>query len=277
MGKLGNEMLKKIRNVYEYLDYKIILNDDFLARHSGNHHYSLRAYSRDLDLSPSFISDVLRGKRELSPKKGRLAFERLGFKLAELDYIEDLITIKGTKDPILKQERLESVNRVHKKAPFANDSTKDLLMKDVDYFLIHGIVGGESKIIKLIELAQRVGIPKARTLKVIKEMTERGYFRKHNDEYFIENMNLNIPDHSRIFELQKQFSARILDTIAGSGGMRMPEQMGHVLVMGFDKDTFPMATEAYKQLVNTLCRLSNQSETAERFAFFSSSFFSTKS
>lgn len=69
-------MIKKIHNPFDYVDYRLLLSDDFLARTSGNHGYSLRAYARDVDLSPSFVSDILRGRRELSPQKSEDVFEK---------------------------------------------------------------------------------------------------------------------------------------------------------------------------------------------------------
>ena len=267
-------MNKKIRDIYEYIDYRVVLNHDFLARSSGNHGYSLRAYSRDLQLSPSFISDVLRGKRDLSPKKGKQTFEKLGFKLGELDYIEDLIVFQTSKDAIEKQNTLESIHKYHKKGFYLYDTTKDLIMRSVDHFFIHGIVGGEPDFEKILALSEKIGISESRALQVIQELTNAGYFKKTDDQYFIENINLHVAAHKNILEIQRQFVNRLIHLTEVTGGMKKPEQMGHYMVMGFDPQTFPLAIEAYNQLINTLNRLSNQTPVAKRYAFFSSSFFS---
>lgn len=45
--------------------------------------YSLRAFARDLGLSPGELSEILRGKRPLSPKKTARVAERLGLSATE--------------------------------------------------------------------------------------------------------------------------------------------------------------------------------------------------
>lgn len=42
------------------------LKNEFIDRQKKNQNYSLRAFSRDLDLSPSFLSDVMNGKKKIS-------------------------------------------------------------------------------------------------------------------------------------------------------------------------------------------------------------------
>lgn len=97
-------MVKKISNVFNFLNYRVLLNEDFLTRTMANHSYSLRAYSRDLSVSPGFLSDILKGKKDLSPSKGREVFRRLGFENAELDYIENLILFASSDNENVRQE-----------------------------------------------------------------------------------------------------------------------------------------------------------------------------
>ncbi len=267
-------MTKRIQSAFDYVEYRLVLNDDFLARSSTNLSYSLRAYARDLDLSPSFISDILRGRRDLSSRNSRDVFEKLGFEVGEIDYLQSLVQLKQTKDPLEKQNILQAIQARHTPGTYLRDATKDLIMKSVDHFLMHGLIGAEGQRDAVLSLALKAGISGERATEVIDELVGGGYVRRENDNLLIENLNLYIPDHSRIFDIQRQFVNRLIDLTVATGGNRMPEQMGHYLVMGFDRDTFPLVTEAYKHLINSLNRLSNQTPVAERYAFFSSSFYS---
>jgi len=47
------------------------LGEEFFKRGQRNNNYSLRAFARDLGLAPSTLSEVLRGKKLLSPKRVR--------------------------------------------------------------------------------------------------------------------------------------------------------------------------------------------------------------
>lgn len=267
-------MQRRIRDVFEYKDYRILLNDDFIGRSTGNHNYSLRAYARDLKISSSFVSDVFRGKRDLSPQKGREVFAKIGFQLEELDYIENLINLKTTKDPMQKQMSAEAIGRKYKKPEFFDDEEKDLILKSADHFIVHGIVGGESDFKKLCALCAKAGVNEERVAEVVAEFVEKGFFRQDNDQYFIEYKNLKVPNHEKILSTQRAFVNRLITLTENNGGMKMPEQMGHYLVFALDKETAPLFEQTYHHLINSISRLSNQTPVAERYCFFSSSFFS---
>lgn len=55
------------------------LKDELVVRSSSNPSYSLRAFARDLKLSPSFLSEVLKGKRRLSHESLNFISEKLGW------------------------------------------------------------------------------------------------------------------------------------------------------------------------------------------------------
>ena len=58
-------------------DFNHFLKNEFELRKSKNSRYSLRAFARDLDLEPSYLSKILRGERKLSLK----SWQRLSIKL----------------------------------------------------------------------------------------------------------------------------------------------------------------------------------------------------
>lgn len=62
-----------------------------MSRSAANHNYSLRAYARDLGVSPGFLSDILRGKKHLSQENAKSIFTTLGFSDVEIEYVEKLV------------------------------------------------------------------------------------------------------------------------------------------------------------------------------------------
>ena len=48
------------------MDYRDILSDQFNVRRKVNARYSLRAFARDMSISPSRLSEVISGKGDLS-------------------------------------------------------------------------------------------------------------------------------------------------------------------------------------------------------------------
>lgn len=59
------------------------LKNEFIDRQKKNQNYSLRAFSRDLDLSPSFLSDVMNGKKKISIDKALEVSRSLGWSWRE--------------------------------------------------------------------------------------------------------------------------------------------------------------------------------------------------
>lgn len=80
-------------NVLDYQNYQDYLSYELEKRIQQNHNYSLRAFSRDLNLSPGELSEVLRGKRKLSVKSAQKISSSLGFSDVEEKHL--LLLVNG--------------------------------------------------------------------------------------------------------------------------------------------------------------------------------------
>lgn len=74
-------------NVLEAHNYKDYLSHELERRMQQNPNYSLRAFSRDLNLSPGELSEILRGKRKLSAKAAMKVSHSLGFSDVEKNHL----------------------------------------------------------------------------------------------------------------------------------------------------------------------------------------------
>lgn len=72
--------------------YRQILKEELSLRCKHNPHYSLRAFARDLQISPSRLSEVLNSKQGLSRKAATAIAGKLDFTLEEQEYFCDLVT-----------------------------------------------------------------------------------------------------------------------------------------------------------------------------------------
>jgi hypothetical protein len=68
-------------------ELRILLEQELARRQSRNLRYSLRAFARDLQLSPSFLCQILAAKRGFSAKSA----ERISNTLASYDPNEPLV------------------------------------------------------------------------------------------------------------------------------------------------------------------------------------------
>lgn len=83
--------------------YEIILQE-YKTRRQRNPHYSRRSFARDLKLSPSTCSLLLRGKLGLSRSKAAFIAAMLNFKGDEAAFFVDLVQSESARSSIVRQE-----------------------------------------------------------------------------------------------------------------------------------------------------------------------------
>lgn len=124
------------------IDYRSILNEILQERSAANASYSLRSYARDLKISPSTLSEVLNGKKGLSPKLASSIANNLKLPDWEKSYFCDLVTKDHAKSPRIRSEarkRLEDrkqENHMHilnQRAVKALTSWVDLAILELTY------------------------------------------------------------------------------------------------------------------------------------------------
>lgn len=269
-------VVRKIENIYTYMDYRVLLNDDFMARSHAKPNYSLRAYSRDLGLSVGFLSDILRGHKDLSATKAKSVFEKLGFQADELKYSEKMIDIRGS-DAYKKAEALDYIESHYVRPNFHEDPTQDLFLASGEHFIIYGFARRLSDVTKLIQLAERVNISEARTREILAQFQKASYISISEDNQIsMKDNQVVIQNHDLVFPRIMQFGAQVANLIDTNGQQKVPEQVAHALILGLDQDSFDLAVEAQKHFIKGLTRISDQSRSVDRFVLLSDYFFTAK-
>lgn len=78
----------------EKMTYRSILKEELDFRMNENSSYSLRAYARDLEISPSQLSEILKGKSGLSSKKSILIAHKIGMSKEESLLFKALVEVE---------------------------------------------------------------------------------------------------------------------------------------------------------------------------------------
>ncbi len=91
--------------------YRETLKSKFSERIAANSRYSLRAFARDLGLSPSYLSQVLSGSRGLTIKSAATLFQKLNISLSDQNIF--ILEIKkeharSPKTKLLVQKQIET-------------------------------------------------------------------------------------------------------------------------------------------------------------------------
>lgn len=90
-------------------DFRLVLQQELVDRCRKNASYSLRAFAKSLDIAPSALSDMLNGKRPITPKTTRRLGLSLGFPLPKIQsFIEGESGVKTSKEPDFAQITLDT-------------------------------------------------------------------------------------------------------------------------------------------------------------------------
>lgn len=145
-------------------DPKQILREELSKRMGANPQYSLRAFARDLKLSPQQLSNVLNGRKGLSVRAAATVAERLGFSADERDYFCHLVQSRFARGRVAKdlaQSRLKELREAHNEASASLSLDSFRIISDWYHFALLELIkieGGSFK--KLPAFARRLGIPR---------------------------------------------------------------------------------------------------------------------
>jgi uncharacterized protein (TIGR02147 family) len=112
--------------------YQGILKQALAGRCERNPRYSLRAFARDLDLSPSYLCEILKGTHRLKSDTAKRLASKLALDRAEKVRFELLVRIDSSSDGaerarlLLKLKSLDRVTHLDEKKFAVIGSWKDL-------------------------------------------------------------------------------------------------------------------------------------------------------
>jgi uncharacterized protein (TIGR02147 family) len=77
--------------IFEHTTYQSYLHAELVERNAKNPRYSLRAMAKQIDVSPSTLSEIMKNKRQLSYKRAMVIAEKLGLSNREAEYFCTLV------------------------------------------------------------------------------------------------------------------------------------------------------------------------------------------
>ena len=86
------------------MNYRLILKEHLRRRQEVNPRYSLRAFAKKLEISPSKVSEVLSGKKRLSVERAESLAKKLGLTGKEFDLFVISVQLESTSKRTDKKE-----------------------------------------------------------------------------------------------------------------------------------------------------------------------------
>ncbi len=105
--------------VYQFSDYRRYLRSVLEKRCQQNPRYSLRAFARDLGLTPSYLSEVINGKRNLTLNQAGRFSENLLFTDKEMNYFSDLIQVEHSKSEKIRSIATRRISKIRDQSKFS--------------------------------------------------------------------------------------------------------------------------------------------------------------
>lgn len=258
-------MKKMIHEVYRYFDYRVLLNDDFFERVAINHSYSLRSHAQKLQLSPGFLSQVMRGLKQLSANRVPKIFSTLGFEPNEIEYIKNLVKMKMAKSEADRFQARNFVMQIYPNRAFPVDKSKNLIGLNLDYFLVYGFIRGIESIDKVQLLANKIGIGEDKFNQIVSHFISEGYIKENNGKLQVIDRDMTIDADDERLKMLGEMSHAIMKLVRDKGGIKVPERVCHGFVIPMNQKSFELIHETHKQFIKNLLHISKQVENADRF------------
>ncbi|MEN0058001.1 MAG: TIGR02147 family protein, partial [Bdellovibrio sp.] len=98
--------MKTPRPIFKFTNYRSFLRDVLSWMKERNPQFSLRALAKKLDTPPSFLSEVLSGKKSLSLDKALQIGRSLKMDVRETTFLCYLVVLESCTDPEQKENLL---------------------------------------------------------------------------------------------------------------------------------------------------------------------------
>lgn len=154
------------------------LQEVLAARQSANQSYSLRAFSRDLGMHPSTLSQVLNGKKNIPKKNMAQVLENLALSpVEETLFRENYYRRKTRLDNIQISQDYYQRKMV--------DETNYNILAEWEYYALLTLVETDDFVSTVDFISKRLKITKERTREVIKGLTKAGLLAYDENEKLV--------------------------------------------------------------------------------------------
>jgi uncharacterized protein (TIGR02147 family) len=161
------------------VSYRTALEHEFEARKQRNPGYSLRAYARDLDMPPTKLSEVLRGKCGLSARSATAIAKKIKLSREETEWFVLSVEAHHSRSPKVKRESLVRLQNLENKCGFDEISLEQFkIISDWYHFAILELTETEGFQSSPKWIASRLGISTKEAFEAIQRLLDFGLLQK---------------------------------------------------------------------------------------------------
>ena len=225
-----------------------ILKERLSERCRKNSGYSLRAFARDLEISPQRLSHILNGRHGLSPEAALSITKKLGMNESEAAYFCALVEQKHARSALVKQEakkKLKDIKTVYK--DLSSDHFK--IISDWYHFAIMELTLIEGFSSEPKWIAKTLGITVLETNIAIKRLLKLEMMEKKKNGTLILSGQFFYGDPKGVpSQALRQFHQQLMmKSIQAMEFQNFDQRDFSSTVLALDEDEIPLAKKKMKE------------------------------
>jgi len=239
----------------ETSSYRTIMLDEYQYRERQNPSYSLRAFARDLDISPSQLSDVVKGKTGLSSKKAIDVAKRLGLNDKEVQCFKALVEVEhGRSEQIVSAAKafLEVNSYEENFSALSTDAFQ--VISDCNHFAILSAMELDGYDGTVPFIATKLNLSIAETEDAIKRLLKEDYIDLKDGKFILKGLSLKTTNGVPSTALRKFHKQHIQKSLQAVDDVPLDLRDITTMTMAIDISKIPAAKEMIKNFRRELCR-----------------------
>jgi uncharacterized protein (TIGR02147 family) len=230
-------------------DFRQLLRNELESRQERNGGYSLRAYARDLDLSPSRLSEVMNGKQRLSLKSAEKVSNLIGLSDQESKLFKTLVELEN---PSLtkRQSATKSLSQLNKQLEYFDiDQEAFKIIGSWQHLAILELI--ECSTIKSItDITESIDVFESEAVAVLERLLSIGLIAKKNSGWKRTNKKLTVNSPVPSRSIRKYHSEMLIKAEKAMFNQKLDQRSFNSVMFSLRGEDVPKAMDK----INSFCK-----------------------
>jgi len=254
-------------------DPRTYLKAELELRQLRRPQYSLRAFARDLQMSPSALSDFFHGKLGLSKERVQAIAAKIHLTEPQQDHLYDLLEMRFARSGEMRRAAKWRVEQRISRQPGRLSLEKFCMIADWYHLAIPELLELDPKFQDPKELSKALDVPLPRVKRALQALTEIGLLAIVDDKYVVTENSTLTGDESPN-QLIRQAHLQILSLAQKSIETRTMQERENVSVfLGIRHEDYPELQNQLRKAVTNVLRRFAAREGKDRLYCYTHHFF----
>lgn len=225
---------------------------ELTARKKRSPHYSMRAFARDLNLSPSTVSDLMKHKLGLSPARAKEVAKKLKLGDTHAEHFVILMEASFSRSAEKKKKSLHAANELAQRASSQMKLDEFAIIAEWYHLAILEFLSLSSYYHQAKTLSKVLGISTLKVNKALKRLTCVGLIDLTEKPWKVLSPQTNVQSLDSVAAIQhflRQIQKKSIQSLSRVG----PEKrMGHATLFSMPRKDFPEFKKEFQKLLKQL-------------------------